>query len=42
MAGQIPESSLETLEGVGHLTNMEAPEAFTALLLEHMSACGIG
>jgi pimeloyl-ACP methyl ester carboxylesterase len=41
MAGQIPGARLETLEGVGHLTNLEASDAFTALLLEHLSACGI-
>lgn len=41
MAGQIPEARLETLEGVGHLTNLEAPEAFTALLQEHLATCGI-
>lgn len=41
MAGQIPEARLETLEAVGHLSNLEAPEAFTALLEEHLPACGI-
>jgi 3-oxoadipate enol-lactonase len=41
MAGRIPGARLETLEGVGHLTNLEAPEAFTALLLEHLSASAI-
>jgi pimeloyl-ACP methyl ester carboxylesterase len=40
MCGQIPGARLETLEGVGHLTNLEAPEAFTELLLEHLSVCG--
>jgi len=42
MAGQIRGARLETIEGVGHLTNLESPEVFTALLLEHLSACGIG
>jgi pimeloyl-ACP methyl ester carboxylesterase len=42
MAGQIPGARLETLEGVGHLTNLEAPEAFTALLVEQLSVCAIG
>ena len=41
MCGQIPGARLETLEGVGHLTNLEAPEAFTELLLEHLSVCGV-
>ena len=42
MAGQIPGAHLETLEGVGHLSNLEAPEAFTALLREHLAVCGLG
>lgn len=42
MASRIPEARLETLEGVGHLTNIEAPEAFNRLLLEHLDACGVG
>jgi len=41
MCGQIPGARLETLEGVGHLSSLEAPEAFTALLLEHLAACGV-
>ncbi len=41
MAGLIPQARLETLEGVGHLSNLEAPEAFQAALLEHLAACGI-
>lgn len=41
MCGQIRGARLETLEGVGHLTNLEAPEAFTALVLEHLAACGV-
>ena len=42
MASQIPGSRLETIQGVGHLTNLEAPEAFNHLLLEHLSVCGLG
>jgi len=42
MASRIPRSRLETIPGVGHLTNLEAPEAFNRLLLEHLSACGLG
>jgi pimeloyl-ACP methyl ester carboxylesterase len=41
MAGLIPQGRLQTIEGVGHLSNVEAPEAFDAALLEHLSACGI-
>jgi len=41
MAGQIPSARLESLEGAGHLSNLEAPESFNALLLEHLAACGI-
>jgi pimeloyl-ACP methyl ester carboxylesterase len=42
MAGRIPDGRLETIEGVGHLSNLEAPEAFDAALLEHLTACGLG
>ena len=41
MAGLIPQGSLETIEGVGHLSNLEAPEAFDAALLEHLAASGL-
>jgi 3-oxoadipate enol-lactonase len=41
MAGLIPQGRLQTIEGVGHLSNLEAPEAFDAALLEHLTACGI-
>lgn len=42
MASRITGARLETIEGVGHLTNLEAPEAFDRLLLEHLAACGLG
>lgn len=42
MAAGIPGARLETLDGVGHLTNLEAPEAFNRLLLEHLATCGLG
>jgi hypothetical protein len=29
------------LEGVGHLTNVETPDRFTALLRDHAGACGV-
>jgi 3-oxoadipate enol-lactonase len=41
MAGQIPGARLEVIEGVGHLSNLEAPEAFNRLLLDHLAACGL-
>jgi pimeloyl-ACP methyl ester carboxylesterase len=41
MAAQIPGARLEVLERVGHLTNLEAPEAFNRMLLEHLAACGV-
>ena len=41
MAGLIPQGRLQAIEGVGHLSNLEAPEAFDAALLEHLTACGI-
>ncbi|HJS26194.1 MAG TPA: alpha/beta fold hydrolase [Actinomycetota bacterium] len=41
MARGIPRARLETLGGAGHLTNVEAPDAFDALLLDHLAACGV-
>jgi 3-oxoadipate enol-lactonase len=41
MARGIPGARLETLEGAGHLTNLEAAEAFDALLLDHLARCGL-
>jgi 3-oxoadipate enol-lactonase len=41
MAGQIRGARLETLEGAGHLSNLEAPGSFNALLVDHLAACGI-
>jgi 3-oxoadipate enol-lactonase len=42
MASQIPGARLETIEGAGHLSNLEAPEEFNRLLREHLERCGIG
>jgi pimeloyl-ACP methyl ester carboxylesterase len=41
MAGLIPQGRLETIEGVGHLSNLEAPEAFDAALLGHLATSGL-
>jgi pimeloyl-ACP methyl ester carboxylesterase len=41
MADQIPGARLELLSGVGHLSNVEAPDRFTELLRGHVAACGI-
>jgi 3-oxoadipate enol-lactonase len=41
MASRIPGARTHTIEGVGHLTNLEAPETFTGLLAEHLAACGL-
>ncbi len=42
MASQIPNARLETIAGAGHLSNLEAPASFNAMLVEHLAACGIG
>jgi 3-oxoadipate enol-lactonase len=41
MARGIPGARLETLDGAGHLSNVEAPEAFNALLVDHLDRCGL-
>jgi len=42
MAGLIPRGRLETIEGVGHLSNLEGSEAFDAALVDHLATCGLG
>jgi pimeloyl-ACP methyl ester carboxylesterase len=42
MAARIPAARLEIIDGVGHLSNLEAPEIFDALLVEHLAVCGLG
>ena len=42
MAGQIPGSRLQTIEGAGHLSNVEGSDAFSEALMEHLEVCGIG
>jgi pimeloyl-ACP methyl ester carboxylesterase len=41
MAAEIPGAPLETLDGVGHLSNLEAPDRFTELLADHVAACDL-
>ena len=41
MGQAIPGARTEVLEGAGHLSNLEAPEAFAALLREHLATCGL-
>ncbi len=41
MARDIPGARTETIDGAGHLSNVEAPEAFDALLLDHLARCGL-
>jgi pimeloyl-ACP methyl ester carboxylesterase len=42
MAARIPAARLEVIDRVGHLSNLEAPSTFDALLVEHLAACGLG
>ena len=39
MAQQIPGAELAVIEGAGHLSNLEAPEAFDELLAVHLERC---
>jgi 3-oxoadipate enol-lactonase len=41
MADHIPGASVHVVQGVGHLSNLEAPDEFNRLLLEHARACGL-
>lgn len=41
MADAIPGARLEILEGVGHLTNVEAPDRFNQILRAHLATCGV-
>ncbi len=41
MADVIPGSRLEVMEGAGHLTVLERPEAFARLIHQHLTACGV-
>ena len=35
---RIPGARLQVLQGAGHLANIEQPDAFSRLLLEHLTA----
>jgi pimeloyl-ACP methyl ester carboxylesterase len=41
IAERVPGAGLEIIEGAGHLSNLEAPERFTALLQAHLAAVGM-
>jgi len=40
-ADAIPGAVFREIPGVGHLSNLEAPEAFNNLLREHLARCGV-
>jgi 3-oxoadipate enol-lactonase len=42
MADRIPGAELVVLEGAGHLSNVEAPDAFTDVLRRHLDRAGVG
>lgn len=41
MADLIPGAMLAVLEGAGHLSNLERPEAFNLAVTEHLRRCGL-
>jgi pimeloyl-ACP methyl ester carboxylesterase len=40
LAGQIPNARLAVIRGVGHQSNLEAPDSFNAELRKFLSVCG--
>jgi 3-oxoadipate enol-lactonase len=40
MADRIPGARLATIEGAGHLSNVERPQEFATLVLDHARRCG--
>jgi 3-oxoadipate enol-lactonase len=41
MADVIPGAGFESIEGAGHLSNLEAPGEFTLILERHLTLCGL-
>ena len=41
MAAAIPDADLLTIAGAGHLSNLEAPDAFESGLAAHLARCGL-
>lgn len=41
LADRIPGAALATIQGAGHLSNLEAPERFNELLAGHLERCGV-
>jgi len=41
LADRVPGATLTTIEGAGHLSNLEAPDAFDDALREHLARCGL-
>jgi 3-oxoadipate enol-lactonase len=41
MADQIPDAMLDSIDGAGHLSNIEAAGEFTLLLERHLTICGL-
>jgi pimeloyl-ACP methyl ester carboxylesterase len=41
IAEGVPGATLTTIEGAGHLSNLEAPEAFNRVLEQHLARCGM-
>lgn len=41
MADLVTDATLETIDGAGHLSNIEAPGEFTMLLERHLTVCGL-
>jgi pimeloyl-ACP methyl ester carboxylesterase len=42
MAEQVPGAELQVIAGVGHLSNLEAPEVFSGLVAAHLERCLTG
>jgi 3-oxoadipate enol-lactonase len=41
MAEAVPGASFESIDGAGHLSNLESPGEFTLLLERHLTLCGL-